>query len=364
MKITFLIDSFSSGGKERQLYYLLDNLSTKNNIQLIILSDDIFYKEVFNIPIQIKIIPKHKRYNLSTQINIFKFLNQFSPDIIHVWDKISPLLIVPYQLTHKVKTINGSIRFAGEIKYNFKTNLLRKISYRMADSIVANSQQGLAVEGLEKNKKSKVIYNGINVDLECNFLKNNQITAITNKFNLNIVMVGRFYSAKDYGSYIEVAKRSIAKNDNIAFHCIGDGPLHTQAEKEAGVLANKNIFFWGNRTDVRDILTCFDIGVLLNNTNGHAEGLSNAIMEYMTARLPVIATNAGGTKELVFDRKNGFLVNAFDTKSISEKLQKLIHNKTLRIEFGQNGYEIIRKNFSIEEMKNNYEKLYNELIET
>ena len=52
---------------------------------------------------------------------------------------------------------NRQNRHAGKIKYGFKVNLIRKLSYKMADCIVANSKQGLIAEGLINNKKSKVI---------------------------------------------------------------------------------------------------------------------------------------------------------------------------------------------------------------
>ncbi len=362
MKITYLIDSLTAGGKERQLFYLVNSLATRHKIQLVIFNTNIFYTEINNLPIELIIVPKKNRYKLSTQIKLNKKLKKFSPQIIHAWDKISQLMIIPYQLTHNVKIINGSIRHGGTIKYSLKTNFIRKLTYYFADAIIANSNQGLAAEGVINKEKSGVVYNGISTQVNSNYTKNNEIFNTTNNFVINVVMVGRFFPLKDYVSFIDVAKEIIPNNKDIAFHCIGEGPLRSKVEKEAGLLLNKNIFFWGKRTDIRNILAHFDIGVLLNNTNGHAEGLSNAIMEYMTAKLPVIATNAGGTKELVLHNENGFLVNAFDTDNIFEKLQTLIDNKTLRETFGQKGYEIISKNFSLEAMINNYEKLYKTLI--
>ena len=124
---------------------------------------------------------------------------------------------------------------------------------------------------------------------------------------------------------------------------------------------NKTIFFLGNRKDIPAILKSSTIGVLLNNTNGHAEGISNAIMEYMSAGLPVVATNAGGTPELVKNGESGFLVPAFDEKTIIEKIEFLLKNPNVNIKMGKRGREIIIQKFSIQKMTDNFLELYRKI---
>jgi len=58
--------------------------------------------------------------------------------------------------------------------------------------------------------------------------------------------------------------------------------------------------------DTPSLLAKSHIGLLLSNAY---EGLSNSIMEYMAAGIPVIATNTGGNSELITHGKNGFLIN-------------------------------------------------------
>ncbi len=135
----------------------------------------------------------------------------------------------------------------------------------------------------------------------------------------------------------------------MGFFCIGNGPGRNRAEKIAGSLLNNNIHFLGRREDIHQIIHAFDIGVMLNNTNGHAEGISNAIMEYMAAGLPVIATNAGGTIELVQEGRSGFLVPPFDPETVARKIKILLEDEQLKNADGSKRQGNYQKRFQYSE---------------
>ena len=82
------------------------------------------------------------------------------------------------------------------------------------------------------------------------------------------------------------------------------------------------IQFIDSNSNIEEIIKLFDICVLTNNTNGHAEGISNSIMEYMALGKPVIATNAGGNKELILDKVSGFLIKPFDINDLLKRIKK------------------------------------------
>src|SRR3546814_10269336 len=64
------------------------------------------------------------------------------------------------------------------------------------------------------------------------------------------------------------------------------------------------VMFLGQRTDSATLALAADIGILIS----HHEGSSNAVLEYMAARLPVIATAVGGNLDAVEHGENGILV--------------------------------------------------------
>ncbi len=88
------------------------------------------------------------------------------------------------------------------------------------------------------------------------------------------------------------------------------------------------------------------------------EGLSNSIMEAMSAGLPVIATNVGDNTYLVENSLNGFIVPCRDIKLIVEKLEYLINNEDARTEFGNNSRIKVENEFSEEKLLENYLSLF------
>jgi glycosyltransferase involved in cell wall biosynthesis len=127
---------------------------------------------------------------------------------------------------------------------------------------------------------------------------------------------------------------------------------------------SKRIIFTGIRNDVESIVTIFDIGILLTDLEKHGEGISNSIMEYMALGKPVIATDGGGTKELVIDGETGFLIPQKSPKLLAEKIDYLLNNEPLRKRLGTKGKERIQKEFSLDKMVSEHIKLYEELLTT
>ena len=362
MNITYLIGSLAAGGKERQLIYLLRELSKEHNIQLIIFNENIFYKEILALTITIKAIPLNKKYSLNTFKLIYKTLKRFQPTIIHSWSNNITLLTLPYLILHPKLKLVSSIRYAGKLKKSFKGKITKILTWSRSSAFVSNSKRGLEVENLSNNPKGIVIHNGIDlISFDSNSKEIKEDLKQFDRFIKKVVMIGRFYPSKDYITFIKSAKLISQNNKEICFLCIGNGPKRFKAENEAKHFLNKNIFFLGNRKDIPSLINKMDIGVLLNNINGHAEGISNVIMEYMAAGLPVVATNAGGTPDLIQNNVSGFLVPAFDQNIVTEKILYLINNPRRAREMGQAGREIIKNDFSSKKMTDSYLKLY-ELI--
>ena len=99
-----------------------------------------------------------------------------------------------------------------------------------------------------------------------------------------------------------------------------------------------------------------DVGVLCS----HKEGLSNAILEYMEASLPVVATDVGGNPELV-DETNGFCFPRGDSEALVEALTNLVADREMRREKGRRSFEKVRSGFSWERTIAETEALYLDL---
>ena len=65
------------------------------------------------------------------------------------------------------------------------------------------------------------------------------------------------------------------------------------------------------------------------------EGMSNTMLEALASGLPLVATDTGGTKELIVDGQNGFIIKMKDDLDLAEKVEKIISDKMLRQKMGE-----------------------------
>jgi glycosyltransferase involved in cell wall biosynthesis len=105
-----------------------------------------------------------------------------------------------------------------------------------------------------------------------------------------------------------------------------------------------------------------DLGVLMTNVNNHAEGISNALMEFMALGKPVMATNYGGSVELIVDQKTGYLINPFDADQLTEKINYLLDNEVIRMSMGDAARERVHEKFSIETMIRSFYEEYQSVL--
>lgn len=96
---------------------------------------------------------------------------------------------------------------------------------------------------------------------------------------------------------------------------------------------------WVLKEDKAKLLSQTDIFILPS----HIEGLGIAILEAMSYKKPVIATNVGGIPEIVYNMYNGILINPCQPKEIYDAIYTLMHDSDLRTKMGFNGYNLSMK---------------------
>lgn len=112
--------------------------------------------------------------------------------------------------------------------------------------------------------------------------------------------------------------------NNFHLWLIGDG----ERRKELELLTQKEelvdrVKFWGNRSDIPQLLKTADIIVM----SSHWEGLSLSSIEGMSSGKPFVASDVDGLHEIV--NGYGVLFQEGNDKALSETILKLIQNKTL-----------------------------------
>ncbi|MCK4463107.1 MAG: glycosyltransferase [Candidatus Omnitrophica bacterium] len=234
---------------------------------------------------------------------------------------------------------------------------------RFADEVVAVSDEikaDLIKKGVKPNKVKR-IHNGINVT---NFEFPPQVTKLKNEFGIKdkevvITTVGRLSPEKGHAVLLEAAEKIIKEKPNTKFLIVGDGPLKDSLQS---LVHRRNlegrVIFTGLRTDISDIFSISDIYV----NSSYVEGLPLTILEAMSAHLPVVATRAGATPQVISHNQNGILVDCGDAEALATGVYRLIASAEERRRLAEQASRDVRENFSIDRMGREYSDVYEEVL--
>lgn len=364
-RILIFIGSLRSGGKERRLIELLTYFRTKHLFEFLVVltRNEIHYKDFFKLDIPHKVIyKKWKRNDLTIFYQFYQICKQYRPHLIHTWGQMQSFYALPAVLGQRVPLVNSQITGAPEKPIrSFSFNLINRLNFRFSTVVIANSKAG--IEAFHPPvRKSKVIYNGINLN---RFKNLPLVDEVKEKYGITtpyaVLMAASFSPTKNYGLFYQVAEKVTRLRNDITFLGVGaydfKGSEYTRlVEKSSG---NNRILFPGRINDVEALVNACTIGVLFS-ANG--EGISNSIMEYMALGKPVIAHKAGGTKELVRHNENGFLIENEADEEIAQMIIDLIDNQEKRQSFGEESKRIIEAQFSLDSMGKAFEHAYKEAL--
>ncbi len=121
---------------------------------------------------------------------------------------------------------------------------------------------------------------------------------------------------------------------------------------------SKQTYFLGEREDIADLLSIFDIFVLPSIK----EGMPIALLEAMYFDIPVIATDVGGVSEIVSDGETGILVAPMDTAALADAIIGLIKDREKGRYLSFNAKNALKDYFSPGRYVADMEKVYNRLL--
>ena len=362
MKILFFIDSLKAGGKERQLVELIKslNLYTEYEFILILMSYDIFYKEIKNYNIEIKYLIRKNKNDIKVFFKLYRICKTYAPDIIHTWDLMTSFYVLPISRLLGIKMINGSIRHG--IRLYKLSHLFRSFLAKISPYVLANSEAGLKANGLKENERNFILYNGINKKFKKQKnIRDNliiDIEEIQKGKKIILISISRLSHYKDYFTVIKALARMRKSGYDFLYLIIGNGPMKNdiQSEIEKFGLIN-TIKLLGIKEDVEKYFFISDI--FIHSSKG--EGCSNVILEAMYSGLPIVATDTGGTREIVTS-ENGLLFEYKNINDLYNKLKYLIDNPEVRSKFSKNSIKIVEKKFTSKIMVKNYIKILNKIL--
>ena len=359
MKVVYVIDSLRPGGKERQSVALLKGLVAQGHtVEVVTMGEERFFApELEQHNIRIHYVLRQSKADLRPWFTMSRILRDFRPDVVHTTCWMTSFFSLPACRRHSVPLVNGSIRNSfdgGGIKWKIERLLLR-----LAEARIANSRAGFHSRGFDPEGAGNfVVYNGFDGgrlrNLDVALIDEIHRRAAGRKI---VGMVAQFKNDKDYPAFLAAARRILARRDDVVFVTVGDG-INLEPLKQTCADYGDRIIFLGRSSRVESIVSCFYLGVLATFT----EGISNAIMEYMAAGKAVVATDGGGTAELVVDGVTGRLVPPRDVDALEQAIVDYLNSPERSLACGELGRARINKAFDYESLIHQTTAIYRRVM--
>ncbi len=171
--------------------------------------------------------------------------------------------------------------------------------------------------------------------------------------------VGNFRSMKRQDLLIDAFASLLPKHPNLRLVLVGDGDLRPLIEQQIdGLGIGNRVVLTGSVSDLPPLYDAFDMFVQASNS----EGLPNVLLEASASGLPIVATAAGGSVEVVRDGENGLLVPLDDLQRLAAAMRQLIDDAELRRRFGAAAREFVEQNYGNERFVREYAALYRGLL--
>ena len=271
-------------------------------------------------------IHERRSADLAVLKQILSFVCSLEIDLIHTHDFRSNLYgIIAAKLTRKkvVATVHGWITNDSKSRSKKKMD---KFLLRFADHVIAVSNNTLSLLGNSiPTSRCTVIPNALRIENYCParpYGKFRKEFAI-GEDDVLVANIGRLSPEKGQRLFLEAAREIAGKTSGVRFVLFGVGPDQSDLETMVnGSGLNKVVLFAGYRNEMNTIYNDIDLVVQTSYT----EGMPNVILESLLMEVPVVATNVGGTREIVRDGETGALIPKGDLTALVHKISEFLRD--------------------------------------
>jgi glycosyltransferase involved in cell wall biosynthesis len=394
-KIIFIDDSGEIGGAEKVLLSLLENLNRDIYLpEVIVGTEGNFKNRIENLGIKCYLIQMHEWKTMELKINaltVYKplaFLYNFL-SFLHISCR---LLFFFYQSNRKTNIdfihTNGiksqiCASFAAKIlgikiiwhEHTIQPSGLRRLIIGLMGNLfperiiaVSNAVKNSYCFYLKNLKKIVTIHNGIYFNKT--YISSDRIANIKEKFGIpkNVPVVGMasfLRPWKGHEVFLKAAKIVVSVFKNVKFLIVGNTQFKKEhwyknylleLSKDLGI--SEYVYFLGFLEDPITVIAMLDI---LISASVLEDPFPTVILEAQASAVPVIATNIGGSKEIIEDGITGYLIPPGDENTLAQKICMLLNDPVKRIQMGYQGRKRIESNFTIVKFVREIERVYSSL---
>lgn len=298
----------------------------------------------------IELFKNVKKYDLILITSVFTFTSFVTP-------LICLLLKKPYIFSSRGTLDPINIKNKSSFLKNSILNLYERFFLNKASSIIVlmNDEKNWLTDLNIRNKKVSIIPNGMDIMPEDEIIKDN----FTNKHITKLLYLGRLNYKKNIDMIINAYSKLTKINGTIELIIAGPDDGN---EKELRNLVHE--LGLSNKIQFKGLVVGKEKEELFKESDifilpSISEGISMAQLEAMKYKCSVIVGNRGGIHSELISNHAGIVIEP-SIKNLTNSLEDLIKNKKLRKTIAENGFNLVKKNFSWKKIIDDYIKLYNE----
>jgi glycosyltransferase involved in cell wall biosynthesis len=367
IRVLFVLPSLIYTGAEKQVVDLLNNLSEEDfESHLLVLGEELDLLDRLNRD-KVKFFhcPRKHKYDFSPRREIARIIDRQNIDILHCTNQI-PIF---YGFLGKLQA-KKKVKFLGALHTTINRSLKNELfDWFLYAPVMRSCDLIITVCDNQKNhwsrkypwlrKKFIAIHNGIDMDFYKDSFSAEEKSALRRSLGIGeesfvAAVMAEFRVEKGHEYALQALRWMLDRGYSAKFLFIGSGEREEQLRFLSESLSiEKHIVWAGYQKDPRPYLSLCDVLCVPSFT----ETFSLTVLEALAMGKPVVATNVGGTPEMVFEGVNGFLANPKDSVSLAKKLEKLIADESRRLQIAAKARESVVERFSLVRMVNKTESL-------
>jgi glycosyltransferase involved in cell wall biosynthesis len=291
-------------------------------------------------------------------LRLAAFMEREGVRLVHANDHATNLLAVPAARLARARVICSRLDLR---HWAFRAQRMAEaLAFRVADAVMVNSRW-LRERCIREDKvtadKVYVVHNGVNLPA---FDAAGRADPGVPAGRPGIAVIANLHPSKGHLDLIEAIARVRPEFRELLVLCAGEGPMRPVLEQQIAFHGLRDtVLLLGHRRDVPALLARAQIAC----APSHQEGLSSAIVEAMAAALPVVATEAGGTPELVHEGETGLLVPPRNPAALAERLLALLRDPQRARALGAAGRQRVERDLALPALSKRLGDLYRTVLQ-
>lgn len=361
IRLLEVIPSCQRGGVPTVVHNLVSGINRDRfDFQVVAPNDGPFYHQLS------RVCPVHeipiRGYYPSSLLKLQKIIRTEHIDIVHAHGKGAGLYGRLASLGLKVKTVYTLHGF----HCDHYTSWFRRAYLAVEKLLGPITDQTIAVSEGEREQAEKA---GILIKGRCSVISNGIgfTSSTTARPNRHIIgTLSRTCYAKGLEFLIEAVAMAKDKYPDLICCIAGGTPKGEEAceaalkERVRNLGIENDIFFLGEISDITGFFS--ELGLYVSTSRW--EGLPTAIIESFASRVPVVATDVVGNRDLVRSGETGILVEAENSADIARGIEYAFENGDEMNVMADRAYVMALKDYSIDSMVRSHELLYERLLDS